>query len=106
MVRPEEASSDYAGEPEEIDEVEPVMLDDPDRSDLEGLAATDPGITKTGEKVECPWCGAEQELFLEPSGQTSKEEFIEECWACTRDFEVIVEYDASGTPHVRTERPE
>ncbi len=85
---------------------EPAFLDDPDRSERPGPAATDPGIETIGDTVTCPWCGEEQELFLEPGGELSREEFVEECPACTRDFEVRVDYDDAGAPHVSTRRTE
>jgi cysteine-rich CPXCG protein len=89
-----------------LGEEEPAFLDDPDRSDRPGPAPTDPGIQTIGETIVCPWCGEEQDLFLEPSGEASKEEFVEECRACHRDFEVRVEYDQAGAPHVSAQRTE
>lgn len=70
------------------------------------LAPTEPGIEVTGDTVPCPWCGEPVDLFLEPSGEASKEEFVEECPACSHDFLVIVEYDMAGTPHVAVRRDE
>lgn len=64
----------------------------------------DPGIQAMGDSVTCPWCGGEQDLFLEPSGETGKETFVEECEECTREFEVFVEYDLAGAPHVHSRR--
>jgi cysteine-rich CPXCG protein len=83
---------------------DPAFLDDPDRSDRPGPAPTEPGIQSLGDTVLCPWCGEELDLFLEPSGEASVEEFVEECPACTRDFEVRVEYDNAGAPHVSVRR--
>ena|SRR5687767_11065849 len=83
---------------------DPTFPDDPDHSGRPGLAPTDPGIQTVGDSVPCPWCGEEADLFLEPPGDTSKEEFVEECPACTRDFEVRVEYDENGEPHVSAQR--
>jgi hypothetical protein len=87
-----------------VGEEEPAFLDDPDRTDRPGPAPTDPGIQSLGDTLLCPWCGEEQDLFLEPSGEVSKEEFVEECPACTRDFEVRVDYDNAGAPHVSARR--
>lgn len=91
-------------EPVEESELDPVVLDDPDRSGRPGPSATDPGIQAMGDSVTCPWCGGEQDLFLEPSGETGKETFVEECEECTREFEVFVEYDLAGAPHVHSRR--
>src|SRR5688500_2868832 len=85
-------------------EEEEAFLDDPDRSGRSGPAPTDPGIQAIGDTLLCPWCGEELDLFLEPSGEASREEFVEECPTCTRDFEVRVEYDNAGAPHVSAQR--
>ena len=109
MTTPEEPQIPYAGdspEPVETEYPDPVFLDDPDRSGREGPAATDPGIETVGETIVCPWCGTEQDLFLEPSGEASREEFVEKCPGCTREFEVRVGYDDAGTPHVHADRAE
>ena len=109
MPEPRDPELTYAGdnpEPVETEYPDPEFLDDPDRSGLEGPAGTDPGIQTVGETILCPWCGTEQDLFLEPSGETSREEFVEECPGCTRDFEVRVDYDSAGTPHVYAQRTE
>jgi hypothetical protein len=109
MAKRDNPPVEYAGrQPDPVEEAypDPQILDDPDRSGREGPAATDPGIQTTGDEILCPWCGARQDLFLEPSGQSSVEEFVEECAECCRDFEVRVEYDPDGTPHVSTRRSE
>jgi hypothetical protein len=109
MTQRKDPNVEYAGrqpEPQEDAYPDPEFIDDPDRSERDGPAPTDPGIQTIGSEVVCPWCGAEQDLFLEPSGQSSVEEFVEECAECCRDFEVRVEYDAAGTPHVSARRDE
>lgn len=80
------------------------VLDDPDASDLAEPAATDPGRTTSDPEIVCPFCGEPMELFLEPSGETTRQEFVEECPACSRDFEVSVEYDAAGDPQIHINR--
>ncbi len=90
--------------PEDEDAL-PPLADDPEDEDL-APAPTDPGITTTDDTIPCPYCGEPVDLFLEPSGQRTKEEFVEECPACSRDIEVTVEYDDAGTPHIHAGRPE
>lgn len=97
--------ADRADETAFEDPARPV-LDDPDGSDLPAPAATDPGRTTSDSTVMCPFCGEPMELFLEPTGEAARQEFVEECQACSRDFEVTVEYDDAGTPHIHTDRTE
>ncbi|HUP20278.1 MAG TPA: CPXCG motif-containing cysteine-rich protein [Gemmatimonadota bacterium] len=99
---------------EELEDIEdpddeeepPPLADDPDESDRGGPAPTDPGITTTDDTIPCPYCGEPIDLFLEPLGDTPKQEFVEECPACSRDVEITVEYDSAGTPHVHAGRAE
>lgn len=108
---PETPQSPSAASPDPIeptgaeteDPARPV-IDDPDASDLESPAATDPGRTTSDSTVTCPFCGERMELFLEPGGDRGRQEFVEECQACSRDFEVSVEYDDAGTPRIHTNR--
>lgn len=87
-----------------LDDPARPVLDDPDTGDLPAPAATDPGRTTSDSTVLCPFCGESVDLFLEPSGETGRQDFVEECQACSRDFEVSVEYDHAGTPHIHTDR--
>lgn len=83
-----------------------LPIDDPDRSDLAQPAPTDPGRESTDTTIPCPYCGEPVDLFLEPSGERGEDEFVEECPACSRDFEVTVRWDEAGDPHVHAGRTE
>lgn len=93
-------------EPERPDrDEEPAeLVDDPDAGERAEPAPADPGRTTTESTVPCPFCGEPVDLFLEPSTETSVQEFVEECPACSRDFEVKVRRDAAGVPHVEARR--
>ena len=52
--------------------------DDPDA----GPAPTLPGQTFEGSLIRCPWCGTEQDLYLEPPADRPEQEYFEECSAC------------------------
>lgn len=67
-------------------------------------APTDPGRVTTESTIPCPFCSEPVDLFLEPSTETSTQEFVEECPACSHDFEVRVERDTSGTPTIHARR--
>lgn len=98
VLDPDPAARDESrGDPE-------APLDDPDAGEFPAAAATDPGNTTTDSTVACPFCGEPTELFLEPGGDRGKQEFVEECPACSRDFEVEVDWDDAGVPHIHTDR--
>ncbi len=54
----------------------------------------------------CPYCGAPQDLFLEPGGSLATQEFVEECPECCHEFAVHVEWDQAGDPRIRVRREE
>ena len=80
------------------------ILDDPDRSDREPPAPTDPGITSNDDVIPCPYCGTENSLFLEPSSESSAQEFDEECPECGQTYTVSVVYEPSGGVRVHADR--
>lgn len=77
--------------------------DDPPDVQAEG---TVPGQTVTGDLIQCPWCGTGNDIYLEPSDQTSVSEFVEECVECGRDFELTAEFEPSGIVRLHATRPE
>lgn len=91
---------------EEEEEGAPELIDDPDGGERPPPAPTDPGQTTTDTTFPCPYCGESVDLFLEPTTESGVQEFVEECEACSREFEVRVEYDIAGTPHIQARRIE
>jgi transcription elongation factor Elf1 len=54
--------------------------------------------------VTCPWCGAQQDLFLEPPVDRPEQEYFEECSTCGEDFRVAIDWLADGSPRIRIDR--
>lgn len=45
--------------------------------------------------VECPYCGAPNEITIDPSGGASQN-YVEDCQVCCRPWEVQVTIDDDG----------
>ena len=54
------------------------------------------GTADTGSTVNCPYCGEENEIALDP-GSGSVQDYVEDCQVCCQPWRVHVEYDAGGT---------
>jgi hypothetical protein len=74
--------------------------DDPDA----GPAPTLPGQAFQDSLVTCPWCGAQQDLYLEPPADRPEQEYFEECSTCGEDFRVAIDWLADGSPRIRIDR--
>ena len=79
-----------------VDEVEDDVLGHP--------APMPPGRTTGDSTFPCPYCGEENDLFLEPDPDRPVQEFAEECETCGRTYAVTVVYDDLGEPRVHAER--
>jgi len=73
--------------------------DDPDA----GPAPT-AGQAYQDSLVTCPWCGAQQDLYLEPPADRPAQEYFEECTTCGEDFRVAIDWLADGSPRIRIDR--
>lgn len=49
--------------------------------------------------VDCPYCGEQVELLLDPTGG-DVQEYVEDCEVCCQPWSVRVHVDQEGTPHV------
>ena len=47
------------------------------------------------QDVECPYCGALNEITIDPSGGASQS-YVEDCQVCCRPWEVQVTIDEEG----------
>lgn len=74
--------------------------DDPDA----GPAPTLPGQTFEDSLVVCPFCGAENDLFLEPPQDSPDQVYFEECSTCGQDFRVAIDWLEDGSPRIRVDR--
>ena len=60
------------------------------------------GTADTTGQVACPYCGAENEVALDP-GSGSTQEYVEDCQVCCQPWQVRVTYAADGTADVTVE---
>ncbi len=52
--------------------------------------------------VICPYCGAPNEIALDP-GSGPAQEYVEDCQVCCQPWQLSVNYDAQGHASVRAE---
>ncbi len=52
--------------------------------------------------VICPYCGAPNEIALDP-GSGPAQEYVEDCQVCCQPWQLNVSYDAQGHASVRAE---
>jgi len=74
----------------------------PDDADDEALDAEFPlgdGTADTAALVQCPYCGEEMEMALDP-GSGPRQEYVEDCQVCCRPWRVGVRYGPDGAAHV------
>ncbi len=76
-----------------------------DRGDDDGPAAGDPddeemGHADEGAAVSCPYCGAANEIALDPSGGR-RQDYVEDCQVCCQPWNVHVQYRRDGTAEIR-----
>lgn len=58
------------------------------------------GTADTALTVVCPYCGAPNEIALDPGGGTAQD-YVEDCQVCCRPWRVAVRYHADGTADAR-----
>jgi hypothetical protein len=93
MVRrgsPRDDGDDGGPEPEDLDDA--PEAGDPDDKEL-GHADEDVAIA-------CPYCGAPNEIALDPSGGRTQD-YVEDCQVCCQPWNVHVRYGRDGTADVR-----
>jgi hypothetical protein len=57
------------------------------------------GTADTSARVECPHCGEEGEITLDP-GSGASQQYVEDCGVCCRPWLVRVAYREDGTAEV------
>lgn len=57
------------------------------------------GVADLAGVVQCPYCGEEVEISLDP-GSGNDQQYVEDCQVCCRPWQVSVSYDEDGTAHV------
>jgi hypothetical protein len=79
--------------PDESDELEPL---DPLNDDLGDEPADSEG------EVMCPYCGAANEIALDPDGGAFQT-YVEDCQVCCRPWQVRVTYSPGGVAEISVE---
>ncbi len=57
------------------------------------------GVVEGTSTVACPYCGAANEIALDP-GSGGDQEYIEDCQVCCQPWQVIVHYQSDGSADV------
>jgi hypothetical protein len=70
-----------------------------DWGDLDEDVPLDEGADTTAW-VECPYCGEEVELVVDPGGG-AVQQYTEDCDVCCQPLELTVRWDDDGTAHAR-----
>lgn len=78
---------------DEPDSLEPVDPVDPDFGD---------GLADSEGEVICPYCGATNEIALDPDGGVYQT-YIEDCQVCCRPWQVRVTYSPGGVAEITAE---
>lgn len=73
-----------------------------EEDDLDAEFPLGDGTADVEASVVCPYCGAPNEIGLDP-GSGADQEYIEDCQVCCQPWRVSVHYDDAGAAHVRVE---
>jgi transposase-like protein len=57
------------------------------------------GVADTSAVVECPHCGHQNEIALDPGG-AAVQRYIEDCETCCRPLQLTVRWNATGQAEV------
>jgi hypothetical protein len=60
------------------------------------------GTADTTGQVLCPYCGAPNEIALDP-GSGASQEYVEDCQVCCRPWDVRVTYGEDGSAEISVE---
>lgn len=77
------------------------MIDLPDPQPEDEFPLGD-GTAQTGTEVQCPYCGAVNEIALDP-GSGESQEYVEDCQVCCRPWQVTVTYGPGGQADVHVQ---
>lgn len=67
--------------------------------DLEREFPLGDGTADTTSLVNCPYCGEENEVSLDP-GSGEVQDYVEDCQVCCQPWRVTVAYDSNGSAAV------
>ena len=73
--------------------------DDWTEADLDDEFPLGDGIAETEAHIQCPHCGAPNEIALDP-GSGDDQEYVEDCHVCCRPILMYVKYGRDGRASV------
>lgn len=73
-----------------------------DEDDLDAEFPLGDGTADVEATIVCPYCGAPNEIGLDP-GSGAHQEYVEDCQVCCQPWRVSVHYDEAGAAHVHVE---
>ena len=76
-----------------------MPADDADDEALDAEFPLGDGTADTAALVQCPYCGEEMEMALDP-GSGPRQEYVEDCQVCCRPWQVGVRYRPDGAAQV------
>ena len=79
--------------------------DSDDEMDLDADFPLGDGTADTETEVSCPYCGAPNEIALDP-GSGDEQEYVEDCQVCCQPWRVTVRYDGEGVASVEVRQLE
>ena len=68
-------------------------------ADLDNEFPLGDGTAETSTTVQCPYCGEQNEVSLDP-GSGSAQEYVEDCQVCCRPWLMYVTYGRDGSAEV------
>jgi hypothetical protein len=71
----------------------------PDPGSMDDAGDDEIGRAEEGATIACPYCGAPNEIVLDPSGGR-RQEYVEDCQVCCQPWNVLVQYRRDGTADV------
>jgi hypothetical protein len=77
--------------------------DGPADDDPDDQHETDDTTIDEGAVVACPYCGASNEIALDPSGGRVQR-YVEDCQVCCQPWSVEVRYTRNGSANVTVEQ--
>ena len=57
------------------------------------------GTADTEATVQCPWCGEQNEIAIDP-GSGEAQDYVQDCEVCCRPWSVHLTYGGDGTADV------
>jgi hypothetical protein len=77
--------------------------DDERDEERDGAGGLDDAAIDDSAQIACPYCGAHNEITLDPSGGRVQR-YVEDCQVCCQPWSVEVRYARDGSAELRVEQ--